>query len=148
MANADQSFRDMVEGKSSGPPASRLLGWRCLQIDPENGTIAVEFQPRGEFLNPARTIQGGFVAAMLDDTMSPAVYAMLEPGEFNTTLEFKVSFVRPAKLGRLVAKARVVHRGRSIAFAESELRDAEGQLLATATATMKIVRAQTGFGAQ
>jgi len=80
--------------------------------------------------------------------MSPAVYATLEPGEFNTTLEFKVSFVRPARLGTLLAKARVVHRGRSIAFSEGELRDADGELLATATATMKIVRAQTGFGAK
>lgn len=146
MANTDQAFWDMVKGTVPGPPATRLLGWRCLNIDPEKGTIAVEFQPREEFLNPAGSVQGGLVAAMLDDTMGQIVYATLEPGEFNPSLEFKVSFIRPVKLGTLIANARIVHRGHSIAFAESELCDADGQLLATATGTMKIVRAQTGFG--
>ena len=147
MPRTDRDFWDMVEGRSSGPPAAEHLGWKCLQIDPEKGTIAVEFHPRQEFLNPAGNIQGGFVAGMLDDAMGPIVYSTLEPGEFNATLEFKVSFVRPAKLGTLVAKARIVHRGRSVAFADAELRDSDGQLLATATATMKIVQAATGFRA-
>src|SRR5262245_16438659 len=104
MANADKAFWDMVEGKVAGAPATRLLGWKCLHLPPEDGTIAVEFQPREEFLNPAGIIQGGFVAAMLDEAMGPVVYATLEPGEFN------------------------------VAFVESELRDAGDRLLATATA--------------
>jgi len=117
MANTDQAFWDMVEGRASGPPATTLLGWKCLHLDLDGGAIVVEFHPREEFLNPVGNIQGGFIAAMLDDTMGPLVYATLHAGEFNTSLEFKVSFVQPARLGKLVAKARILHRGRSVAFA-------------------------------
>jgi len=145
MANTDRAFWDMVEGKNPGPPATKFLGWKCLRIDPEKGIIAVEFHPREEFLNPVGNIQGGFIAAMLDETMGPLVYSTLDPGEFNTTLEFKISFLQPARLGTLLTNARIVYRGGSIAFVESELHDTDGQLLAKGTATMKIVRAETGF---
>jgi uncharacterized protein (TIGR00369 family) len=146
MRNDDPTFWDMVEGRSAGPPATAFLGARYRSIDVEAGTITIEFNPRVEFLNPARKIQGGFIAAMLDDTMGPIVYATLDRGEFNTTLEFKVSFMRSADLGPLVASARIIHRGRSIVFVEAELRDSAGALIASATSTMKIVRTETEFG--
>lgn len=139
MAYRNPAFLAVLEGRAPGPPAAQHLGWKCVELDAENGKLIVEFQPRAEFLNPIGNIQGGFLAAMLDDTMGPLVFATLEPGQFNPTLEFKVSFLRPATLGTLTATARIVHRGRSIAFAAADLRDAGGELLATATATMKIV---------
>jgi uncharacterized protein (TIGR00369 family) len=79
------------------------------------------------------------LAAMLDDAMGPALVAMLEPGLFATTVELKVNFVRPATAGRLIARGRVVHRGRSIAFLEGRLETADGELVATSTATARIV---------
>jgi uncharacterized protein (TIGR00369 family) len=144
MAQCNPALLAVLEGRAPGPPAARHLGWRCIELDAENGTLVVEFQPRAEFLNPIGNVQGGFLAAMLDDTMGPLVFATLEPGQFNPTLEFKVSFLRPARLGPLTATARIVHRGRSIAFAAADLRDAGGELLATATATMKIVSVAAG----
>ncbi len=61
-------------------------------------------------------------------------------GAFAPTLELKVSFLRPAAPGRLVCTGRVVHRGGSIAFLAGELRNESGDLLATATATARIIR--------
>ena len=85
-------------------------------------------------------VQGGFLAAMLDDTMGPALVATLEPDQFAPTLELKVNFLRPARPGRLVGIGRVVHRGGTIAFLAGELQDSDGRVLATATATARIVR--------
>jgi len=62
------------------------------------------------------------------------------PGEA-PTLELKVNFLRPASPGRITGTGRVVHRGGSIAFLAGELRDEEGEVLATATATARIIRA-------
>jgi uncharacterized protein (TIGR00369 family) len=87
-------------------------------------------------------VQGGFLAAMLDDTLGPALAATLGDGEFAPTLELKVSFLRPAAPGRITGTGRVVHRGGSIAFLAGELRDETGDVLATATATVRIIRAQ------
>jgi uncharacterized protein (TIGR00369 family) len=126
------------------PPAAQTLGWKLEEIDPEAGTIRIGFDARPEFLNPVGAIQGGFLAAMLDDTMGPALVATLGPDQFAPTLELKVNFLRPARPGRLVGTARVVHRGGSIAFLSGELTDPSGQIVATASATARIVRTTIG----
>jgi acyl-coenzyme A thioesterase PaaI-like protein len=73
---------------------------------------------------------------MLDDKLGPALAATLGEGEFAATLELKV---RPLPAGS-PARGRVVHRGGSIAFPAGELRDEACDVLATATATVRIVR--------
>jgi uncharacterized protein (TIGR00369 family) len=132
-------FWDEMEGRVPPPPAARLLGRQVIEVDPTAGTIKVEFNAQPEFLNSAGTVQGGFLAAMLDSTLGPALRATLGPGQFAPTLELKVSFIRAAKVGVLFGHGRVIHRGRSAAFLEGELRNPEGKLVATATATTRIV---------
>jgi uncharacterized protein (TIGR00369 family) len=78
------------------------------------------------------------MAAMLDDTMGPALVATLGAGEWAPTTDLHVQFHRPALPGRLTCHGRVVRRGGSIAFLAGELRDAEGRVLATAVATAAI----------
>jgi molybdopterin converting factor subunit 1 len=115
-----------------------LLGMRPLAAEP--GHVRMEFTASEQFLNPAGVVQGGFLTAMLDDTMGPAAVAQLGPGYFAPTLELKVSFLRPVGPGRLIGDGRVVHMGRSIAFLEGSLADEEGNLVATATATARVVK--------
>jgi uncharacterized protein (TIGR00369 family) len=133
-------FWDFVAGRAEAPPAARTLGWKLEAVDPAAGTIRVAFEAAPEFLNPMGNVQGGFLAAMLDDTLGPALVATLEGDQFAPTLELKVNYLRPARPGRLVGNGRVVHRGGTIAFLEGDLRDPEGNLVATATATARIVR--------
>jgi uncharacterized protein (TIGR00369 family) len=115
-------FWDEVEGRVPLPPAALLLGRNVTAVDAAAGTIAVELAARAEFLNSAGTVQGGFLAAMLDSTLGPALRATLKRAETATTLELKVNFIRPATPGVLTGRGRVIHRGRSIAFVEGELR--------------------------
>jgi hypothetical protein len=65
-------FWDVMEGRATPPPAATLLGWELVEVDPEAGTIEVAFTASEQFLNPVGAIQGGFLAAMLDDTLGPA----------------------------------------------------------------------------
>jgi uncharacterized protein (TIGR00369 family) len=85
-------------------------------------------------------IHGGMLAAMLDETLSPALAATLDPGEFAPTLGIKVNFISPTKVGRVLGTGRIVSRGRSICLMEGQLYDEHGNLLATAMATSKIGR--------
>jgi uncharacterized protein (TIGR00369 family) len=133
-------FWDAVAGRVAAPPAAQTLGWQLEEIDPEAGTARIRFAARPEFTNPVGAIQGGFLSAMLDDTMGPALVATLKPDQFAPTLELKVNFLRPARPGPIVGTARVVHRGGSIAFLAGELSGQDGTVLATATATARIVR--------
>ena len=61
-------FWDAVDGRAPMPPVAGLLGWELQEVDPEAGTIVVRFEGRPEFTNPLGNIQGGMLAAMLDDT--------------------------------------------------------------------------------
>ena len=122
------------------PPAVELLGYRLLDADAERGEARAEFLARPEFANLMGNVQGGFLTAMLDAIAATALLAQLPDDQLAPTLELKTSFVRPAPLGRLLGYGRVVHRGNSIAFLAGELTDPDGALLATATATVKIVR--------
>lgn len=124
------------------PPCARLLGWRMLAAKPRDGWIKVGFDARWEFTNPAGYVQGGFLAAMLDDTMGPAVFVMTDGKFFPPTLDLHVSFLAPTRPGRLVGEGRVTQLGKSIAFLEGVLFDAVGTPVARASATAKLVPAE------
>ena len=131
-------FWDVMEGRAAAPPAATLLGWELVAVDPEAGTIEVAFTASEQFLNPAGVIQGGFLAAMLDDTLGPALVATLGPGRFAPTTDLHVQFLRPAHPGRLTGRGRIVRRGRDVAFLAGELLDDSGQVVAAAVATAQI----------
>jgi uncharacterized protein (TIGR00369 family) len=138
-------FWDVMEGRKPPPPAAVTLGFKLLEIDAERGAVRVQFEAKPQFLNPMGVVQGGFVAAMLDDTLGPALVCTLPPGHFAPTIELKVNFIRPAQPGVLVGEGRVVARGGTIAFLAGELRTEQGELVATATATARILQ-QGGGG--
>jgi uncharacterized protein (TIGR00369 family) len=117
-----------------------LLGWSLISVDPDAGTIEVSFTATDQFVNPAGHVQGGFLAAMLDDTLGPALVATLGEDGWAPTIELHVRFLSPARPGELRGRGRVVQRGRDIAFLAGELLDARGETIATATATAIVRR--------
>lgn len=84
-AHREGPFWDVMRGDAPAPAAADTLGWELLAIDPDTGTIEVGFEASDAFLNPLGVVQGGFLAAMLDDTMGPALVATLGRGEFAPT---------------------------------------------------------------
>jgi uncharacterized protein (TIGR00369 family) len=126
---------DRFRNAKRRPPASETLGFEMLRVDQNASEIEVGFIGRAEFANPAGQIQGGFLCAMLDETMSVAGVVASGMTAFLPTLEMKTSFLRPARPGPLIAVGRVVKWGKTIAFLEGELFDDQRRLLATATST-------------
>jgi uncharacterized protein (TIGR00369 family) len=132
-------FWDGVEGRAPLPRAAATLGFEFVDADPDAGTIEVAFTATEDFVNPMGNVLGAFVAAMLYDTVGPALLATLEPDQFQTTLGINVSFLRPVRPGRLLGKGRVVHRDGDLAFLEASLTDPRGELIARATATARVI---------
>jgi uncharacterized protein (TIGR00369 family) len=133
----DGMFWEMVAGRVAPPAAAVTLGWQLRGIDPEAGTIEVDFQAGDHLVNPAGVIQGGFLAAMLDDTMGPALVATLPAGQFAPTLDLHVQFFRPARPGLIHGRGAVLHRGRAICFLSGTLTDPAGRVLAAGSATAR-----------
>ena len=117
------------------PPAAALLGWELVSEDPGAGTIEIAFHPDARMLNSRGSVQGGFVAAMLDDTMGPALVSQSGGTVMPSSIDLNVSFVRPVLPGRVVGRGRVVKAGRTVVFLEAELFDDGGKLLARATSS-------------
>lgn len=133
-------FWDLVEGRGAAPPAPTLLGFRLISVDPQAGVVEGTFTARPEFANMMGGVQGGFLAAMLDTTVSSALLALLPGGHFAPTLELSLKYLRPAPLGVIRGRGWVVHRGGTVAFLAGELYDPDGLVVTTATATARIVR--------
>ncbi|GLR83629.1 hypothetical protein GCM10007857_03390 [Bradyrhizobium iriomotense] len=109
-------------------------------VDYDLGRAVFEGRPDKRFYNPFGSVQGGYAATLLDAACGGAVHTHLAIGQAYATLELKVSYQR-----RLVeasspirAEGRVLSVGRRIAFSEARLIDAQGQLCATASATIMV----------
>jgi len=123
MSSHTGPFWDAVEGRAPLPHAAATLGLEVLDVDGASGTIELAFTAIEDWSNPSGNILGGFVAAMLHDTVGPALLATVEPHEFHSTLQLNVTFLRPVQPGRLVERGRVVHRQGDIAALEATLFD-------------------------
>ncbi len=126
----------LARGETPLAPVAELLGWKLLSVEP--GHVRVQFTARPEWYNPRGSVQGGFIAAMLDDAMAPAAFTLLEPGQFAPTLDLTVNFYRSVSAGTVIAEGRVVHGTRRVLFLEGRLFREDGELAAVATATALI----------
>ena len=128
------------------PPSSKLLGWHLLDARPRQGWVRIGFDGKLEFCNPAGFIQGGILSAMLDDTMGPAVFVMTEGRLYTATITMTVNFLAPANVGPIAGEANVTRIGKTIAFVEGRLTSADGVVLATATASARLVETAKAIG--
>jgi uncharacterized protein (TIGR00369 family) len=117
---------------------ARTLGYDVTEA--ENGRVVVTAIPTDAHLNPAGTVHGGFAATLLDSAMGLAVQSTLDKGASQTTLEFKISLVRPitSDTGPIRAEGVVLSRGRRVGTAEGRITDRDGRLLVHGTTTCLI----------
>ena len=139
MGGRSGPFWDGVEGRAPIPPAAATLGFEFIDADVEAGTIEVAFAATEAFTNPVGNVLGAFVAAMLYDTIGPALLATLEPDQFQSTRQLNVAFLRPVRPGRVTGRGRIVHRDGDVVFLEASLLDAGGAIIATAAATAQVI---------
>jgi uncharacterized protein (TIGR00369 family) len=130
MSKRSGPFWDAIEGRAPVPRAAATLGFEFISADVENGTIELAFAATEDFTNPAGNVLGAFQAALL---------ATLAPDEFQSTMSLGVSFLRPVRPGRITATGRIVHRDGDLAFLEATLADSGGAMIATATATARVI---------
>ena len=120
------------------PAIAATLGARITAVDLDEGTLDSEYVAGPGFLNPAGQVQGGMLAAMLDDVTAFLVTATLAERESCATLNLNVSFLRPARPGPLLGRARLVRRGGTVCNVVGELLQ-DGRQVATAVATCMVV---------
>ena len=132
----DEAILARFQRSKNQPTGSQTLGFRIVAVSQAEKSVEVEFEAKPELLlNPMKQVQGGYLCAMLDECMSVACMVASGMTHVAPTAEMKTTFFRPAMPGKLKGIGKVAKWGRTIAFTEGELYDAEGRLLAKATGT-------------
>src|SRR5260221_8881722 len=89
----------------TAPPSSKLLGWHVIDARPKEGWVRIGFDGKKGFCNTAGFVQGGILAAMLDDIMGPAVVVLTEGRFYTATGTMTVNFLAPARPGWITGEA-------------------------------------------
>jgi uncharacterized protein (TIGR00369 family) len=123
----------ILRGDLPAPPIAKTLGFSLAEV--EEGRSVFVAEPGLHHYNPIGTVHAGFTATLLDSCMACAVQSTLPKGTGYTTMEFKISLLRPVTMetGPVRAEGTLLSRGRRAATAEGRLTDAQGKLLAHAT---------------
>jgi uncharacterized protein (TIGR00369 family) len=135
----EMSGLEFVQGLADGTlplnTMAQTLGYDVIEAT--SGRVVVTALPDRTQLNPAGTVHGGVAATMLDTCMGLAIHTMLEKAFGSTTLEFKISLLRPItpETGLITAEGVVLSCGRRVGTAEGRLTDQQGRLLAHGTTT-------------
>lgn len=103
------------------------------------GEVDVAFEAEPRHLNLLGLVHGGVIATLADTATGLAYRTVLEPGTTHVTTQLSVTYLSAGRAGRLVARGRVVKRGRRTGYAESDVVDGEGRLLARATALFAVM---------
>jgi uncharacterized protein (TIGR00369 family) len=136
-------LKAIIDGSLPDPPISELLSFRLVEA--EHGRAVFEGLPEYRHYNPIGTVHAGFTATLLDSALGCAIFSTLAKGETWTTLELKLNLVRPLtkEVGPVRAEGRIIHRGRTAATSEGDLKDRAGKLYAHATTTCMIFPAKS-----
>src|SRR5947209_9497183 len=119
------------------------IGTRLVEIG--SGTLVLEANmtaaAHGFPTSRGPIVHGGAIATIADEALASVAFTFAEEGETTVTADLKVDFLRPAKPGRLLARATLRHRTRRLAFCEATVEQGRSEIVAEARAVIAYVRA-------
>ena len=131
-----QTLRQLL----STQPFVQLLGIEVVETG--KGWVQERMPIRPDFLQPS-VVHGGVLYSFADTAAAHAVLTLIYPGEWTTTVEQKINYLRPVTQGTVICHARVVHLGNRLAYVEAEIVNDSSELVAKSVATlMRIQRKQ------
>jgi uncharacterized protein (TIGR00369 family) len=130
----------IVDGTLPRPPFAALVGAELVAVG--DGEAVFRCTPDESSYSPLGMVHGGLLCTLLDSAAGCAVQSQLPAGVAYSSVEIKVSFLRPlrAGMGAIEVHGRTLRTGGRIAFAEAHARDAHGELIGHATTSLALIR--------
>jgi uncharacterized protein (TIGR00369 family) len=135
-----EMLRRGMDGEGPRSGWRETVGARFAEV--EEGRVVVELDANAGHRQEGGVVQGGIIAQLADAAMATTLMTLQPPGESNATIELKINFVRPVVEGLLRATGRVVEMKKSILFAEADVVDGAGKLVARASSTCMVIAAR------
>ncbi len=128
----------LLERIRQSSPFWDLLGLELVEIKKGRARVRLPFDRK--LIHPLGIAHGGSIFSAADSAVAMALIGMLDKSESMTTIEMKINYIRAFDDGEIIAEAKIVHKGKTTAVGEVEVRDDKSRLVATASATYLILK--------
>jgi uncharacterized protein (TIGR00369 family) len=128
-----QYIEDMIQGKVSSPPIAQLLGFKITDFC--EGCTTIEMEATEKHWNPMKTLHGGVYCDLADAAMGFSFLTTLNKDELFTTVDLRINYLKPVTTGKLIAKSKIIKRGKRLGYIECEIVNDQGKLVAKASST-------------
>jgi uncharacterized protein (TIGR00369 family) len=108
--------------------------------DLKDGYAEFSMPVRPEYLQGAKTMQGGLIVALGDEAIAHAMMTQLKSDEGLTTVELKSNFLAGVSEGELMAKASVFKKGQSLIIGDCLVTDDKGRNICRVSATFLLLK--------
>jgi uncharacterized protein (TIGR00369 family) len=125
-------------------PVAQLVGFEIGEASEGRGVMTLQAGP--QHANPMGTLHGGILCDIGDAAMGYAFASTLAEGETFTTIDLRITFLRPVWNALLRAEAKVLHRGRTVGYVECDVTDDKGKLIAKLSSTCMVLRHEKAAG--
>lgn len=139
MARGMDGPPDLLEELRSRVAGSAFHAWVGIEVlEATPGAVTVSMPVDERHVNLQGLVHGGMLAILADTACGLSVRSAMEPGRLHITTDLDVHYLSPARPGTLLGRGSAVKVGRSLAFAEASIEDADGTLLARAQARFSV----------
>lgn len=138
MKKLNAEYIERVNQLANQCPYFKLLSMRIKDVG--SGFSILEIDLAEKHLQPFGFVHGGVFASIIDAAAFWAVFYDIEDQDAGaTTVDLKLNYLAPAATGKLIAKGRQIKLGKTLGYAEAEVTDTSGKILAHGTSTLFIL---------
>ena len=135
MKTPNSEYIERVNQMINGSPYFELLSMKIRDVGV--GFSVLEIDLTQKHLQPFGFVHGGVFASIIDAAAFWAIFYDVEDHNTGvTTVDLKLNYLAPAVSGKLVAKGRQIKLGKTLGYAEAEVTDSSGKILAHGTSTV------------
>ena len=118
------------------------IGARLVDVGTGTLTLEAEMSPERHGFPSSRgmVVHGGAIATLADEALATVAFTVANEGEVTATSSLHVDYYRPVEVGKLIARATVRHRTKRLAYCHTTIEQADGQVVAEASAVIAYVR--------
>ncbi len=138
IAELEQKFISCEGIVNIPPPVFRMMKGNVISYDVERGTMIISYPVSLEYMNPFGSMQGGMIAAAIDNTLGP-LSMLVAPLNYTRSLEIKFRKIIRHDSSVITVFAQFINQNkRQLNFTASVV-DTESFELASAKATHWII---------
>jgi acyl-coenzyme A thioesterase PaaI-like protein len=133
-----EKLKGRVDEINFPPPVFETMQGKVVDFDINKETLTNRFPVLNKYLNPYGTMQGGIIAAAIDNTIGP-LSLLVSPPNFTRYLTVKYGKVVSPEMGYIIVKAQFIRKKKRQLFFEAIVENSDGDKLASAKATHWVI---------